>query len=167
MPWMSNNARPTDKAIADGGQIRGVGQVRAAPDPDAGPAPSVGVDEVRAVGGSSEASVPQEGGGPRGNKKRPRFAWRSLKEDHLRLAREGYEGPPALEYPAEYVSHNRRALVGNRKLTDEEVGWLRANPDCLTLRERAEKLGVTYEAARQAANGTTYRRLSLRYPPRI
>ena len=57
--------------------------------------------------------------------------------------------------------------MGKPKLSDEQVGWLRENPERLTLKERAERLGIDEYAARRAAMGVTYRRLNLRFTPRI
>lgn len=75
--------------------------------------------------------------------------------------------PPPKEVAFEYVSHDGRRLNNQRKLTEADVKWIRENPDRLSIKNRAERLAVTYQAVMNVAKGVSYKRFNLKYPPRL
>lgn len=147
-----------------GRRLQGVEHLRQTLCADTGPEEVAPVDAIRDVGGEAPTGEVQAGGGPpRVRKPGKGFRWSSLKERHLALTRDGYEPPPPKEYPVEV----KGGRGGKPKLTDEQVEWLRSNPEGLTIPELAKRLGLAYQTVLYAAQGVTYRRLNVRYPPRI
>lgn len=151
-----------------GRRLQGMEHLRQTLCADPGPEEVAPVDAIRDVGGEAPAGEVQAGGGPSGVRQRiPRRAWTSLKEKHLKLRDEGYEPPPVKEWEAVYVAHDGRSLSNGRKLRENDVRWIRENPDRLSIKERAERLGVTYQAVMNVAKGISHKRYNLKYPPRL
>jgi hypothetical protein len=105
-------------------------------------------------------------GGCAGGRERAKGEWRSLREHHLKLAREGYEPETPEEKPAKYVGPYRRLYPWGNKLSDEHVRFLRTHKPKLSYRELAEAFQVTTMTIRNAMQGITFKHLNHTHPPR-
>lgn len=162
MPWMSNKASASDKDNPNVGQVCGLGHVHPASDTGAGSAQGAALDSLREVGGGEAPEGVQAPGGPSSDPERRKSnAWRSLKEDHLKLAETNWTAPPQEEKPVKFPCK----MTGRRKLTDVEVGLARACVAELGVASLARKFGVDYRTMWCAVKGYTYKHLNGVYPP--
>lgn len=161
MPCMGNKASDKDKVNQDGGQVLEVGQVRAEPGVHQQPAPGAALDGARDDGAREAPESTEIPGGYAGSRKLIPSSGLSLKEHHLKLAREGYVPPPREEIP--YTFHFKKQ--GKRILTDEEVMFARKNIVRLSVLQLANQYGVSPSTVYRAVKGYTYRYLNFLVPP--
>ncbi len=119
------------------------------------------MDSVRDDGGDEEAEAAEIRSRHIGSQKRISSGGVSLKDHHLKLAREGYVPPPREEVP--YTFHLKPQ--GKRILTDEEVMFARKNIIRLGYLHLAEQFGVSHSTVYRAVKGYTYRYLNFLVPP--